>query len=281
MDAIKPKNLNCADLSKIDEHASINDTHFNHSRLIYGEGTSKQDWLNWNGLNELNILNVETAFEKDKRILILSPHPDDEILGCAGLIQALDQLGREVIIIGVTNGTQSHPNSKKYSADELNKIRPKETRDALNALNLTQNIQYHSFGFGDGKLNQQKKEIEEKIITLIQENDILITTYEKDGHPDHEILGLLIGKIAKRLQLKCYQVLIWAWHWAEPNEPQIAWNSALRLNLNPQQLNYKSRAINCFNSQIEQDETTQHAAIIPPHVIDRILMPFEVYIDAQ
>lgn len=281
MDAIKQTNVNLDVLLNIDEKVSIDDKYFNLSRLIYGVGTSKQDWLSWDGLSELNTLKVETAFEKDARILILSPHPDDEILGCAGLIQALDELGREVMIIGVTNGTQSHPNSKKYTVDELNRIRPKETRDALNALNLKQDILYQSFDLDDGRLNEQKKEIEEKLTALIQKNDILITTFEKDGHPDHEHLGALVSKIAKQRQLKCYQVLIWAWHWAQPNDTQIAWSSALRLDLNPQQLAFKSRAIKCFKSQIEHDETTQQAAIIPPHVIDRILMPFEVYIHAQ
>ena len=278
MDALKPDLEDREDLNEIDESPQLNST-----RLIYGEGTSKRVWLQWNGLNQLKGMDLESEFPKDSRIIILSPHPDDEILGCAGLIQGLDLLGREVVIVAVTNGTHSHPYSKKYSAEELNTIRPNESRSALKSLHLTQNIQYLSFALEDGKLPEQVKILEQKLHhlinkQLIKKHNILVTTYEKDGHLDHECLGRCVREFAKREHLKCYQVLIWAWHWAKPRDPQIAWKSAQRLDLNQQFLDHKASAIKCFKSQTEDDLTTQQPAILPAHVIDRILMPFEVYI---
>ncbi|MCS7185618.1 MAG: PIG-L family deacetylase [Armatimonadetes bacterium] len=38
------------------------------------------------------------------RVVVVSPHPDDETLGCAGLIQRLLQRGAEPVVIVVTNG---------------------------------------------------------------------------------------------------------------------------------------------------------------------------------
>lgn len=281
MDALKPDLEGRVDLNEIDEFPQ-----FNSARLIYGEGTSKRDWLQWDGINQLKGMDLESEFRKDSRIIILSPHPDDEILGCAGLIQGLDLLRREVVIVAVTNGTQSHPYSKKYSAEELSTIRPNESRRALKSLHLTQNIQYLSFELEDGKLLEQVKTLEQKLHQLInkklrKKHNILVTTYEKDGHPDHECLGRCVREFAEREQLKCYQVLIWAWHWAKPMDPQIAWKSAQRLDLNQQFLDHKAIAIKCFESQTEDDLTTQQPAILPTHVIDRILMPFEVYIHVE
>lgn len=281
MDALKPELEDREDLKTIDEFPQ-----FNIARLIYGEGTSKRDWLQWDGINQLKGMDLDSEFPKDSRIIILSPHPDDEILGCAGLIQGLDLLGKEVIIVAVTNGTQSHPHSKKYSPAELNAIRPNESRRALKSLHLIQNIQYLSFDLEDGKLPEQVKTLEQKLLELInkqliKKQDILVTTYEKDGHPDHECLGRCVREFAEREQLKCYQVLIWAWHWAKPMDPQIAWESARRFDLNQQFLDYKASAIKCFESQTQDDLTTQEPAILPTHVIDRILMPFEVYIHVE
>ena len=44
------------------------------------------------------------AFKKDDRILILAPHPDDETIGCAGVIQAALKAGASVRIAYLTNG---------------------------------------------------------------------------------------------------------------------------------------------------------------------------------
>ncbi|MFC1582166.1 PIG-L deacetylase family protein [Planctomycetota bacterium] len=44
------------------------------------------------------------AFDADDRILILSPHPDDEVLACGGIIQAARQKGVPVKVVFLTYG---------------------------------------------------------------------------------------------------------------------------------------------------------------------------------
>lgn len=250
------------------------------SRHIYGKGTSKHDWMSWEGLTKLPIMNIEQIFLKHARVVILSPHPDDEILGCAGLIQQLYRLNREILVVGVTKGTASHPHSSQYSSDELARLRPLESRQALDVLVGKNQIQYLSLGLVDGKITQQQALLEQHLSTIIQENDILISTYEKDGHPDHESLGQFVTEFSQSKGLTHLQAMIWAWHWAKPNDIQIEWTSILRLELNEAQIEKKAKAIQCFKTQIEDDNTMHQSAIIPPHVIDRILMPWEFYFDA-
>lgn len=263
------------------DHNGLNLNTDSNSRLIYGAGTSKQDWMEWAGLRDLVKLEPEIAFPKNSRVVILSPHPDDEILGCAGLIQQLDQLGRQILVIGVTNGTQSHPNSKKYSSEQLHRLRPLEVRHALKTLKLQQEVEYISFCLADGNICHQQQYLQQNLKKTIQHNDILISTYEKDGHPDHEYLAKFVREFAQKNQLKHFQVLIWAWHWATPDDPQIEWALALRLDLNALELERKAKAIQCFKTQISADETTGSPAIVPAHVIDRILMPWEVFLYVQ
>jgi len=43
-------------------------------------------------------------FKKDERILILAPHPDDEAIACAGIIQKALKAGAKVRIVYLTNG---------------------------------------------------------------------------------------------------------------------------------------------------------------------------------
>jgi len=44
------------------------------------------------------------AFNKDDRVLILAPHPDDETIGCAGIIQQAKKSGAGVRVAYLTNG---------------------------------------------------------------------------------------------------------------------------------------------------------------------------------
>lgn len=252
----------------------------NQQRLIYGRGTPKQQWLNWKGIKQLKAFDLERHFPKNSRVLILAPHPDDEVLGCAGLMQKLSLLQYNIVLVAVTNGTGSHPESSLYTQDQLNQIRPAESKAALDVLNI-QNIQRIEFNLQDGAIATSHAKLYAQLEHLIQPNDILITTYEKDGHPDHEHSADVVSKISKKYQLQHYQVLIWAWHWAKPNNAQIAWQHAYRLDLNLNELELKHRAIQCFKSQLEVDSSIGQAPILSSEAVDRILMPYEVYIYGQ
>ena len=43
-------------------------------------------------------------FEKTDRVLIVSPHPDDDIIGCAGVIQRALKVGAKVKVVYITCG---------------------------------------------------------------------------------------------------------------------------------------------------------------------------------
>lgn len=44
-------------------------------------------------------LEIETQFWKGKRVLLVSPHPDDEVFGCAGTLAKAQDLGAQVYVI--------------------------------------------------------------------------------------------------------------------------------------------------------------------------------------
>src|SRR3984893_10953906 len=45
-------------------------------------------------------------------IVVVAPHPDDETLGCGGLIALASQLGRNIQVVVISDGVGSHPNSR-------------------------------------------------------------------------------------------------------------------------------------------------------------------------
>jgi LmbE family N-acetylglucosaminyl deacetylase len=55
------------------------------------------------------------AFTKQDRIIIVAPHPDDEILGCGGVIQQALAAGADVHVIYLTNGDHNLVAFKLYN----------------------------------------------------------------------------------------------------------------------------------------------------------------------
>lgn len=69
-------------------------------------------------------------------VLVVAPHPDDESIGCGGLIAILRRRGVAVHVVIVTDGTGSHPNSAGHPPPRLAKLREGEARNALAILGV-------------------------------------------------------------------------------------------------------------------------------------------------
>lgn len=67
-------------------------------------------------------------------ILVIAPHPDDETLGCGGLIAAAVERGLCVHTVFVTDGGASHPGSPTWSRARLAARRRAEGEEALRRL---------------------------------------------------------------------------------------------------------------------------------------------------
>ena len=83
--------------------------------------------------------------------LIVAPHPDDETLGCGGAIALLQAQGCNVNVLVMSDGTLSHPRSRKFPAFRLKALRYTETRSAMKLLGIDpKNIAF--FDFKDGSI---------------------------------------------------------------------------------------------------------------------------------
>ena len=68
--------------------------------------------------------------------LVLAPHPDDESLGCGGLIAACCAAGRPPVVAVLTDGSGSHPGSRAYPPASLAAIRKAEVTAAVGHLGM-------------------------------------------------------------------------------------------------------------------------------------------------
>ena len=72
----------------------------------------------------------------DRSFVVIAPHPDDESLGCGGLIVDACRQGVGAKVVIVSDGAGSHPNSKAYPPQRLTILREVEARQAGAELGL-------------------------------------------------------------------------------------------------------------------------------------------------
>ena len=71
-----------------------------------------------------------------RRVLVVAPHPDDESLGCGGLVATLAGRGAAFRFVFVTDGSASHPRSQAWPKPRLAARRKAEATQALDRLGV-------------------------------------------------------------------------------------------------------------------------------------------------
>lgn len=150
-----------------------------------------------------------------ERLIVFSPHPDDETLGCGGVIAKKLSEGYDIKVVIITDGRYAFYNvlgiKSNPTPDELKEIRKKEVKKALRILGVEEgNILF--LDFVDGSLKDYQKEFENKIIEILSKyspNEVFIP-HKNDGHIDHRIANKIIKEVVRKLGLRvrCYEYMI-------------------------------------------------------------------------
>lgn len=244
---------------------------------IVGSGTSLQAWNGSQKLARLPVITADTLVPINHRAVIIAPHPDDEVLGCGGLMHQLAQLGRPLKLISVTDGSASHPGSATWPVERLSVIRPQESAEALRRLDLPMHsLQWIRGGFTDTTVAAHEDQLASFIERYLQPTDVVITTWASDGHSDHEAVGRASARAAQAVGARFHQVPIWAWHWAAPEDDRLPWERARKILLDPATVARKRHAAHAFASQLEGDPQIDLPPVLSATTLERLMQPFEV-----
>ncbi|MBJ2267309.1 PIG-L family deacetylase [Pseudomonas sp. MF6772] len=244
---------------------------------IVGQGTLLRAWQGSARVAGLPEVNVAQLVPEGCRAVIIAPHPDDEVLGCGGLLQGLAALGRELLLISVTDGCASHPGSPRWPQQRLREVRPQESAEALQRLGWhQQRLTWLRGGFSDSQVQARESALTEFIQRHLQPDDVVFTTWREDGHCDHEAVGRASAQAALAVGARLIELPVWTWHWATPEDPRVPWQRARKIALAPAAVARKRHALHAFTSQLEGDPQIDLPPVLPPHVLERLLQPFEV-----
>jgi N-acetylglucosamine malate deacetylase 1 len=193
----------------------------------------------------------------DKPAIVISPHQDDETLGCGGLIALKRQQGIKVAVIFLTDGSAC-PGFNGLDSQKIIDLRQKEATTALGILGVSPSDIYF-FNYPDGKLKELSDKDQQALVNQLSE---LFEHYQvqevyaphfKDAHCDHEaafqIAKTAITRAPRAIEL--FQYPIWLF-WKRPLLLQLKYSdlaSAQRLNISSVKAK-KHEAMQAYQSQL-------------------------------
>lgn len=249
-------------------------------------------------LDELPLFEVDVLLNRTKVVLpsykyadslapstlIVAPHPDDETLGCGGAIALLRSLGCPVQVLVVSDGTSSHPNSRKYPLQALRNLREQETRAALAILKVeAEAITF--LGLPDKAVPTQQESGWQDALSRCQvylsqtAPSTIFLPWRHDPHRDHRASWQLIDAAAQGLTPSPRLIEYPIWDWDLQKRGVFSAVRAWRLNINCvwQQ---KQEAIAQYRSQITNliDDDPQGFRLTA-EMLENFALPWEIYLE--
>ena len=233
-------------------------------------GTDETMWRDWPtpaGWPELDLTSLA-----DQTVVVLAAHPDDEVLGVGGLLARLAGLGADLRLVWATDGEASHPCSTAPVAARLGPVRRSESALAAERLGLAAAPRRH-LGLRDGRLAAAEDRLTDLLAAEVAEADVVLAPWSRDGHPDHEACG----RAARRVATAVLEYPVWAWHWAEPDDPRVPWSRARMVDLDRDALARKAAAVGCFRTQVAAiGPAPADVAVLPDRVLAHFRRDHEV-----
>jgi N-acetylglucosamine malate deacetylase 1 len=191
------------------------------------------------------------------KTLVIAPHPDDETIGCGGILALMAHAGPQVDILFVTDGGASHPNHATLTPAALIGRRREESRAAISTLGL--NWGRVTFLNGpDGELarleESRRQALRDKMAAhvIATRPDVIFHPMRSDGSSEHEASFALVksalsvaGSAARILEFP-----VWA-RWNALRLLPAVFGSARVWRANVSLVrDVKSRAMACYSSQM-------------------------------
>ncbi len=176
-------------------------------------------------------------------VLVLAPHPDDEIFGCGGAIIKHVRAGDPVHVIIITDG--GFILSDDHDPETYAETRKQESLRAGEMIGYKPEF---------WELEDRNIEYGEKFISRISEVlsnldiDLLYAPSVMEMHPDHRTVGMAAAEATRRsrknIKLAFYEISF-------PLHPNLLLDITDSLEL-------KKKAVNCFTSQLRQQNYEIH-----------------------
>ena len=173
------------------------------------------------------------------RVLVIAPHPDDEILGCGGTLYQLARQGALIKVVIATNGALGGTTFD----GSLVKQREQESILAAQTIGLPEPI---FWGLPDRSLRFNETLIDQITDCLLaHQADAVFSPALTENHPDHQAVALATQEACRRLIYKnSLSPTIFFYEVSNPLTPNMLIDISNAAEV-------KLQAVRCFKSQLK------------------------------
>jgi LmbE family N-acetylglucosaminyl deacetylase len=143
---------------------------------------------------------------RHNNILVLAPHPDDDVIGCGGILGIYQKMGAKITIAYMTDGRKGNP---KYDENTLVLQRREEAKKATAVLGIDK---LTFFDNRDTELSATPKTVKELQDILHEvKPEAVFLPFLLDNHHDHRATNdiLIKSSLTYKAPLTCYGYEIW------------------------------------------------------------------------
>lgn len=213
--------------------------------------------------------------------LILAPHPDDEALGCAGLILKLRGVGRRVIVVVVADGGGCQL-SRFMPQSEVVALRQEETIEACTGLGVDRQDMLF-LGVPDGTIVDHMDMITERIDAIVAATSpaSIFGPHPRESHTDHRALGEIVGRLrtTRERGIPTFAYAVWL-------SPKTSLGLLFRrksrkslrsVAINRQIRDAKKTALECYKTQMPSVNGLETGGVLQQKFVSQFLDYDEVF----
>ncbi len=194
------------------------------------------------------------------RTLIISPHCDDETIGCGALMHKIAKEGQKAKVLIIANSNSYSCNVNRFVNNEE---RIEELKGALRVLDggngniSAMQLKDESYAFNDGALDTVPKKV---YVTLL---DRIIEEFEPTAvlfpypshHQDHKLVyDVSVSALRPTIDTNFIKLkAMYEYPYYDGWNPEKLTNK-LYIELTEEEINVKKKALDCFVSQLRRDQ---------------------------
>lgn len=132
-------------------------------------------------------------------VLVLAAHPDDEVIGCGGMLAWHRSVGHPVTVVHMTDGAAGDP-GQKY--EDFAEQRRQEGEEALRHLGVED---VRSLGHPDGELPENQSAVGRAVRHAIREvaPKTLYSFFFTEAHRDHRAVAAAVASESRSMLPDC------------------------------------------------------------------------------
>ena len=154
-------------------------------------------------------------------LVVITTHPYEAMCAAGGLISHLAAKGADVEVLVVSDGDGAAVGAIDAAAPRHPSWRRGQILAAYGRLGVPE-VRRHRLHLESGKVSDSRSDLVAAFSELVGHDCYpglwCLAPWQRDGHPDHDAVGLVAEAVCHSYNLRLVRYLCTAWEWLEPED---------------------------------------------------------------